>query len=92
MTTFLGNNAASNIKKARFCTTLFTVVNKVWTLDPVLDLEPELGLEPELEPKLFQSQNGNRSKLLRFHDTDGTAYSLFTQTLIVDRLEIPGKY
>jgi hypothetical protein len=54
MTTFLGNNAASNIKKARFCTTLFTVLNKVWTLDPVLDLEPELGMEPEtkLEPDL----------------------------------------
>jgi hypothetical protein len=79
MTTFLGNNAASNINKARFCTTLFTLLNKVWTLDPVLDLEPELGLEPEtkvepeLEPKLFQSQNGNRSKLLRYGSMTLTA-------------------
>jgi hypothetical protein len=83
MTTFLGDNTASSIKKARFCTTLFTLLNMVWTLDPVLDLEPELGmepetkLEPELEPKLFQSQNGNRTKLLRFHDTDGW-HSLFS--------------
>jgi len=37
------------------------------------ELKP--GPEPELNPKLFQSRNRNRNKLLRFHNT-GTLLSL----------------
>jgi hypothetical protein len=50
----LGNNAASNIKKARFFCTIF--LTDKYGLDPVTDFDPEP------EPKLLQSLTGTGIK------------------------------
>jgi hypothetical protein len=51
-----GNNAASGMEKAGFCTNFLLLKN---CAKNCLDTEPdpELDPEPELEPKFFQSRN-----------------------------------
>jgi hypothetical protein len=56
--TFFGNNAAFDIKKARFCKKILLLENF-----------PKYCLDQEPVPKLFQSRNRNRNKPLRFYKT-----------------------
>jgi len=51
---FLGNNAASNIEKARFCTFVLLKNCARYCLEP----EPA----PEQEPKIFQCWNRNKNR------------------------------